>query len=347
MANKLKVFHGMVNYGTQAGIFSKELRNQGVEAFSLSMPDRFKRQIDFEMLHGGSFIAKVFKHIYNYFFRFHCFLKYNTFHFYYGTALFPYRLDLPLYRLFGKKVIMEYLGTECQLYEYSIKKYKWTNSKGQFETTELGLLHDKNIIKRYNSEKKYIDKSFVCSPMYLEFIENSTLLPLAIDLTKYTYEPITDKEYLQILHAPTDRGFKGTSYIIDAVNRLIDEGYKIKLVLAEGLTHNELQRKYIECDIFIDQILAGWYGTASIEAMAAGRPVICFMRDSYYQYLDSKMEIPIISASPDEIYDVIKNITTKSKEELRTIGLNSRKFIEDFHDVKKITSHLIEMYKSL
>jgi hypothetical protein len=31
----------------------------------------------------------------------------------------------------------------------------------------------------------------------------------------------------------------------------------------------------------IDQIMAGWYGTASIEAMAIGRPVICFIRESY------------------------------------------------------------------
>jgi hypothetical protein len=59
------------------------------------------------------------------------------------------------------------------------------------------------------------------------------------------------------------------------------------------------------------------------------------------------MEIPVISASPDDIYDVIKTMTTKSRKELSTIGLKSRKFIEEFHDAKTITRQLIEIYKSL
>jgi glycosyltransferase involved in cell wall biosynthesis len=281
-------------------------------------------------------------------FRFFCFFKFNTFHFYYGTSLFPLRMDLPLYKLFGKKVIMEYLGTDCQLYEYSVKKYKWNNSSGQFINEELGKLHDKKITKRYLFEKKFIDQSFVCSPNFSEFVENSLVLPLAIDLTKYNYLPIKEKEFIHILHAPTDKGFKGTSYIVDAVNRLIKEGHKIKLVLVENLSHDKLQEKYAECDIFIDQILAGWYGTASIEAMTAGRPVICFIRNSYFEYCNLNFkEVPIISANPDDIYEVLKNTIQLDRKTLNQIGQDSRKFVENYHDSKKVTKFLIEQYNEV
>ena len=50
---ELRVFHGLVNYGTQAGLFARALREAGVEAISVAFPDPFKRHIDVELLHGG------------------------------------------------------------------------------------------------------------------------------------------------------------------------------------------------------------------------------------------------------------------------------------------------------
>ena len=36
---KLKVFHGLVNQDTQAGLLEKELRNQAIEVLSVVYPD--------------------------------------------------------------------------------------------------------------------------------------------------------------------------------------------------------------------------------------------------------------------------------------------------------------------
>ena len=83
---KLKVFLGLVNYGTQAGLLAKGLRNLGVEAYSVSAPDLFKRLIDFELLHGGTLLQKITKHTKNYFLKIKWFFKYNVFHFYYGVV---------------------------------------------------------------------------------------------------------------------------------------------------------------------------------------------------------------------------------------------------------------------
>lgn len=344
---KIRVFHGLVNYGTQAGSFAKELRNQGIEAFSLVYPDRFKRQVDEELRFGGTFFLKVLRHLLNYLKLLHCFFYYNTFHFYYGTTLFPHQLDLPFYRLFGKKVIMEYLGTDCQLYSYSIEKYKWTNSSGRFPKKEDGDYNDLIIKKRLRSESPYIDRKFVCAPLYSEFVKNSTVLPLGVDLSDFNYYPMSKKDKIRIMHAPTHRGFKGSEYILKALDRLIDEGYQIEVDLVEGVTHAELKDRYRQCDIFIDQILAGWYGTASIEAMAIGRPVICFMRDSYFEHIDFGIDIPVISANPDIIYDVLKHTITLSFEQLQNKGASSRLFVEHVHDVRKLTKQLIADYDIL
>jgi glycosyltransferase involved in cell wall biosynthesis len=147
------------------------------------------------------------------------------------------------------------------------------------------------------------------------------------------------------MHAPTNRGNKGSKYILDAIDKLIEEKYPIKKLLIENVTHNELKKCYKECDIFVDQILSGWYGTASIEAMAIGRPTVCFIRESYFQYINYGTEIPIINAQPSNIYEVLKTLI-ENKEQFTEIGERSRKFVEKYHDVKSVTKRLIDIYKN-
>src|SRR5690606_29311649 len=118
------------------------------------------------------------------------------------------------------------------------------------------------------------------------------------------------------------------------------------IMLVENVPHKELKERYKDCDIFIDQVLSGWYGTAAIEAMAIGRPVICYYREEYFQYINYGKKIPIINANCNNIYEVLKDLLC-SKQNLQDIGLKSRKFVEDVHDIKKITERLIKEYNSL
>jgi glycosyltransferase involved in cell wall biosynthesis len=343
---KLKVFHGFVNYGTQAGLFAQGLRAEGIDALSVSYPDPFKRQIDIELLSGGNLIQKIFQHSRNILKRIYWFFKYNTFHFYYGSTLFPKQRDLPFYKFLGKKVVMEYLGYDIQKYQYSLNKYKTTNVKF-YKSKEKSIVLDKEKEIRYKSEIKYINKQLVCAPYLSEFAPDSTVLPLAIDISKYSFSPkLTPKNEIIIMHAPTSRGNKGTFFIEEAIDQLVREGYLIRKLFVENVTHAELKQRYLECDIFIDQILAGWYGTASIEAMALGRPTICFIRESYFKHIDYGERIPIINAEPSTIYDVLKKII-QDKHLLPDIGKKSRAFVEDIHDLKKLTKTLIDIYNNL
>ena len=344
--NKIKVFQGLENYGTQAGFFSNALREKGIPSISATFPDPYKRQIDVELLHGGTYFLKIFKHSYNRLRMVCWFFKYNTFHFYFGRTFLKNQRDLPLYHFFGKKVVMEYLGYDVQLYQYSIDKYELTNVRF-YKDVETSKLSDERKIKRLKFETQYIDKQLVCAPYLSEFVEDSEVLPLAIDLSKYQYTPKTILgNEIVIMHAPTNRGNKGTEFILAALNKLIDEGFNIRILLVENISHDELKLKYKECDIFIDQIVVGWYGTASIEAMAIGRPTCCFIRESYFEHIDYGQKIPIINVLPTTVYSVIKDLIL-NKDKLVEIGLNSRRFVEEIHDLNKVTDHLINIYNKL
>lgn len=346
MNKELKVFHGMVNYGTQAGYFSRGLRDKGIMAISVVYFDRFERVCDISLrpyIDSKNIIVKIFKNILQ---RIKWFKEYNIFHFYFGTTLFPFQIDLLFYKIFRKKVVMEYLGYDVQLYQYSIDKYKFTNVK-YYHSKYESLKADRRKLRRLNFENKFVNKQLVCAPYLSEFVPRSEVLPLAIDLKDYEYSPMVDPgDKIVIMHAPTNRGNKGTKYIIKAIEKLKDKGIRIEFVLVENISHSELKKKYKKCDIFIDQILGGWYGTASIEAMAIGRPTVCFLRESYFKYIDYSASIPIINANPDNLYDVLLNII-KRKEELPEIGKKSREFVENIHSLDKCVEKLIKIYEKL
>jgi glycosyltransferase involved in cell wall biosynthesis len=136
-------------------------------------------------------------------------------------------------------------------------------------------------------------------------------------------------------------------FIEKAVQQLQAEGFSIDFDLVENVTHAELKERYKKCHLFIDQILGGWYGTASIEAMALGRPVMAFIREDYLPYIDYGDKVPVYSADPDTIYDVLKSVLTAGYAELENRSHMSRRFIEEVHDVTVLTRQLIQLYQSL
>lgn len=340
---KLKVFHGLVNYGTQAGVFANELRNQGFHAFSVSFPDRFKRQIDVELLHGGVFFIKIFKHTWNWARRIVWFFRYNVFHFYYGTNLLPAWIGLWPYKIFRKKLVVHYLGFDVLNCQKVVERY---NLGPENRLSKITPVHAQLVAKRLEYENKYADLKLVCAPCYSEFAANSIVLPLGINLDKFRFIPATERHKIVIMHAPTDQSNKGTDHIIDAVSRLIQEGFPVELDLAEGLTHDDLIGRYINCNIFIDQITYGWYGTAAIEAMALGRPTLCFIDNLYFQYIDYGNKLPIVNVEKETVYEVLKDLIN-NRNTLRELGKKSRQFVEEVHDARIITKKLIQYYKAL
>jgi glycosyltransferase involved in cell wall biosynthesis len=342
-----RVFHGLVNYGTQSGLLAKGLREAGVDAFSLTCPDTFNRTTDRYLLQGHSPASKAIYSLKNYISRTACILKYDIFHFYFGTSLWPNQIDLRILKALNKPIVMEYLGLDIQEYGTSISKYKWTNIAGRLTPNE-GKAHDTTIRQRADFERKMCGKRLVCAPVYSEFAEDAEILPLVVDVRNWENTPLPQFDgVFKVLHLPTHKGNKGTNHIAEAIERLTRDGYKIDFNIVQGVPHSSLHKLYSSCHIFVDQILGGWYGTASIEAMACGRPVIVSLRDEYRRLVPFGNELPAIDADPDNIYQTLKSLIDGGYGRLSEIGVASRKFIEDIHGIQPVVKKLISIYDEL
>lgn len=341
---KSKIFLGFYNWGTQAGLHSKLLRLRGYDVVSVVFKDQYQRIGDVHIpVPRNQFLAGICGLIWGVALFFRYFNR-DVFVFYGGVSFFPRLLDLPILKLFGKKILFYYLGNDSQGWAVSIKKYKYTNMRFFIKDEEHGKAYDKRIARRLASQNKYADNKMVCVPCLSEFVPGASLLPLIIDVDNYSVIQAMDDGFIKILHAPTDRGAKGTVFIDAAIDRLIYEGYPVKKFIAEGLTHEEIKEAYGNCDLFVDQLLGGWYGTASIEAMATGKPVVCFLRPEHRDDCDYFDEIPIVNASPDDIFERLRELV-KRPDRLRQIGCDSRRFVEKYHSAEYVLPMLENLLK--
>ncbi len=117
----------------------------------------------------------------------------------------------------------------------------------------------------------------------------------------------------RILHAPNHRTIKGTQYFIDAVDELVEDGLNIELVLLERVPNDEVKNVMSSVDIVADQLIVGWYAMFALEAMAMGKPVLCFLREDLRKLytvagLIAVDEIPIINCSPFTVKETIRDL---------------------------------------
>lgn len=152
-----------------------------------------------------------------------------------------------------------------------------------------------------------------------------------------------------IVHAPSNRTAKGTQEIINAVSKLQAEGVKCELVLVEQTANADAMEIYRRADLIIDQLLAGWYGGFAVEAMALGKPVVCYIRQEDLQFVPIRMAqtLPIINATPDSIYSVLKQWLMVKRNELPERGHLSRDYIEEWHDPEIIARGLASDYQQV
>ena len=240
--------------------------------------------------------------------------KYDVFHFHFSSIL-PFGLDVLIWKFLRKKCVIHHHGSDI----------------------------------RYKGEpqiySKFADRIFVSTPDLLEWSPDAIWIPNPISLDEFSYVGVEHKdksENLSIVHAPSNRDIKGTKYVINAVKVLKSEGYKIRLILVENMSHKKAVEYYKQADIIVDWINPkfGIYGMFSIESMAFGKPVICYLREDLQKYYKN---CPIVNANPQNLTEklrtLIEDYTLRKK-----IGKRGRKYVEQVHGANKVTEKVIKLY---
>ena len=155
------------------------------------------------------------------------------------------------------------------------------------------------------------------------------------------------RDEMVVAHAPSVRAQKGTEAVVSAIGRLQAAGVPLRLELIEGMCHRECLQVMAGADVFVDQLLYGWYGGAAVEAMSFGLPTVAFIDDRDLAYVPKTMarELPVVSATPETIADRLLELYHMGPERRNALGSASRVFVERWHDPSVVAKVVMRAYE--
>jgi glycosyltransferase involved in cell wall biosynthesis len=346
-SQNMKVLHAPENLAGQASMIAMAQKELGIESDVLVFDQNYLNyECDINLAlsekpRATALLIKLTKALLIKLTNFvRCLFKYDIFHFHFARSLLPRNLDLPILKLFGKKIVMQYWGSDIRQLDIA-KKYKYHYAR-EMEIDPKKEERKRRKIKWIN---KFADITIVGDYELLEYSPNSVIVERAFDVSKINFKKDNfDKDKkLKIVHSPTNTLIKGTKYITDAVERLKREGYDFEFVSVENKPHDKALKIYEDADIVIDQLLIGFYGVFAIECMAIGKPVLCYIREDIEKYHSN---LPILSTNPDNICDNLK-LLIENIELRKELGEKGKKYVEEMLDSRKIAKQMIELYKSI
>ncbi|MFC1935917.1 hypothetical protein ACFLX9_04100, partial [Chloroflexota bacterium] len=190
-------------------------------------------------------------------------------------------LEVPALKLLGKRVVAMPYGadmvTAADIPDV-IRKYANARQYPSIATNEA-LIHRQ--IHHFTRWADAIVGGLAIGPDSLPRIDYLCPTFFAIDEGEWipTYGPLRIVgDTLRVLHTPNHRIYKGTQFLIDAVEQLRGEGLNVELVLLERVPNAEVRRIMAGCHVLAEQFMSGWYALSGQEGMASGKPVMCYIR---------------------------------------------------------------------
>jgi hypothetical protein len=321
-------------------LLAETLRKRGFEATAVAFNDDFRGYTNDINIAD----ANGYNHWRRFWFANWAIRHYDVFHFFWGVSLFSlgpwHLLDLPLLKRLNKKIIVHFRGLDI----VDIKYFDYRRELARGEKVERPPISRPDQLKKLKKWQKYADHILVSEPDLYEVTgEEAILSPQIIDANYWhnNQEPLSQEDgTFRVVHAPSSRRKKGTDFIETAVKNLKAKGYKIELILAENFQAHKIKELYAHADLGVDQLLYGWHGKVSVELMAMGIPVICYIDSALREYRPS---LPIQSASPNDFEQLLEDILTQKINFARP-NKASMDYAQKYHDVESEITNLLKLY---
>jgi hypothetical protein len=262
--------------------------------------------------------------------------RYDVFHFNFGQALLPLRAggrvftELALLKRLGKVVLVTFQGCDVR-----------PQAECACTRTDCAAL-DRWRAPNAAAMLRHADRAFFLNPDLRHHLPGATFMPYAnVDVRAVEPRRFAGGEEVVVAHAPTDRDVKGTSHVVAAVEALRAEGLRVRLDLIEGVRHAQALDRMGAADVVIDQLVLGWYGGVTVEAMARGRPVISRIEEAAPGDNPFGERLPVVRAEPATVRDRLRELVTDS-DRRRAVGAAGRAFALAEHDPRTIARRALD-----
>jgi len=347
----MKVLHLPYNIGSKISLTVAALRKINVEANGISVNNYLDEAGENVKVLNTKDISYLNPKKYFEYIKIHRELKRmilwaDVIHWYYDFRILRSERFLNLVKYFNKPAVVEFLGSDIRIPEilFQVNTYYKKSFYSDYSYKFESLKHSRLV------QKKFRDAGFeaLVRPELEQFIQKDIFATYQkinnrIDVRRYIpIYPEKEKKKPVIVHPVSSRGAKGTSFVLEAINKL-KQKYELEFLLIEYSEHKNVMEQLSKADIVVDQLILGAFGTISLEGMALGKPTLCYLTDNLLKNLSG---IPLVNSNPDTIYTSLEALL--SNPALRNeIGKKSRQYIEENYDAEKIAIKLKNIYEEI
>ncbi len=313
-----RIFVGF-NYAGAPGIyaFTRALRKRGYKIDFYGIKEiRYGMPVDFLLRFSSSKIISFFER-FIYFFK--ILPQYDLWHFNYIEAFFWYPLNLFILKLFGKKIVSTFRGSDVRtnIDFLPLNLYK------KIPSNSWPIFYQQNVVHHF--WQKFLlelrikifcwlsDQVVIIGPFLASSVPHyDKMISYAQDLKVIGSQKIANQSAkgrkITILHAPSDFVTKGSETVKGVFAQLSKKYLNCNFKIMPKMPHKELLAEMAKADIVIDQLLVGWYGLQAVEAMAMGKIVVAFLNPAYLPLVSFDKNIPIWNSNVWTFSQDIENL---------------------------------------
>jgi glycosyltransferase involved in cell wall biosynthesis len=274
-------------------------------------------------------------------------------HYHYGgNWALPHEIDRLLVRGLKKVRLVTFWG-EIRISEVEAADNpyfrRYLVERGERDPHRTG----KSLRESRSLQAKYANDGYTCvlggetlvPHVQQDLVGDPPIIRCMIDTTRvHPAYPDPNSPRPVVVHTPSSREIKGTNAVLAAVETLRRRGLDFRFHLVENTPREEALKLLQGADVYLDQFVISGYGAAAIEAMAFGKPVVCYMAPSVAEKYPPTL--PIVNAGQDDLVATLEGLLRDGTLR-RELGERSRVFATTYHDALQNAGQLVELYNEL
>lgn len=349
----MKVLHLPVNIASQISVTVRALRDIGVDARGLvrnNSPIQGGEGIEtFEIVSRRRHPVRGVMQTLCRWYGFLSAIRWaDVVHWHDGSGALPRDLDLKFIAFLNKARIVEFWGSDIRIPEIAVADNPYLAKLFSDPNNDYRISYQKSRTIQ-NRFARYGFECLIPCPELVAYVQRDLFPSLfkagrGLILSEFNPKyPDPTRRRPVVVHMPSRLMAKGTPSVLGAIEQLKAQ-YDFEFKLIHGAPRAEALAMVGDCDILLDQFVIGSFGMAAVEAMALGKPALCYIKPSLIPQFPS--DFPVVNANQDNLVQVLGSLLVDGQRRYE-IGRQSRAYVEKYHDAHQIARQLVTIYQKL
>ena len=196
-------------------------------------------------------------------------------------------------------------------------------------------------------------KVIVATPDLLKVAEDAVWVPNLVPLDDTAllprFEAGLPQDVIRVCQAPTRKYHKNTREFVEVISRVKKRNPRVSFLVIERMPYRRCLRMKRSSHVVFDH-MRGWFGISSLESLSQGKPVIAGLDEWNVEQIrrfTGKQELPwVLAGNPEELEKTLDELVNDSGKR-EAIGRESRAFMEEAWNERRVLEKLTGIYESL